>query len=80
MQKLKLNIDALHVASFETTPPQAQARGTVQANQDTVYCSAVTACYCHSSGFSFTCQDTNTDTIPDPEGPQISQVTCTHAN
>lgn len=80
MQKLKLNLEALSVDSFETTRGQAMVRGTVQANQGSAQCSAVTACYCQSTIFSFSCQDANTDTIPDPEGPRISQFTCTHEN
>lgn len=79
MHKLKLDLDTLRVDSFHTAQAPAE-RGTVQANQDTLQCSAVTACYCNSTIFSWSCQDANTDTIPDPEGPRISQFTCTHEN
>ena len=32
MQKLKLDLDALEVASFEAEPRQVEARGTVDAH------------------------------------------------
>lgn len=79
MQKLKLDLDTLKVDSFQTAQTSGM-RGTVQANQNSYNCSAVTACNCPSTIFSMTCVDANTDTIPDPEGPRISQFTCTHEN
>ena len=80
MQKLKLDLDSLHVDSFETSHASATPRGTVEANQDSAYCSAATACNCNSTIFTWSCQDANTDTIPDGEGPRISQISCTHEN
>lgn len=79
MQKLKLDLDTLRVDSFQTAQTAAE-RGTVQANQDSYNCSAATACNCNSTIFSWSCQDANTDTIPDGEGPRHSQFTCTHEN
>lgn len=79
MQKLKLDLDTLNVESFQTAQTPEE-RGTVQGNQDSYYCSAATACNCNSTIFTWSCQDANTDTIPDGEGPRISQIGCTNEN
>jgi hypothetical protein len=80
MQKLKLNLESLNVDSFETTRGGASLQGTVQGHQDTLNCSAVTACNCNSTIYSWSCVDANTDTIPDPEGPRRTQFACTNEN
>ena len=79
MRKLKLDLEALHVDSFHTARAPV-ARGTVRGNQDSLYCSAATACNCNSTIFTWSCADTNTDTIPDGEGPRHTQISCTHEN
>lgn len=45
MEKLKLEIEALEVTTFEATPRDAEPRGTVDGRMATPYpCSAIDAC------------------------------------
>jgi hypothetical protein len=47
MKKIRLNLDALSVESFDTTAAEAKARGTVHGNAESfqVYCSDGSTCY-----------------------------------
>jgi len=72
MSKLKLDLDALDVNSFETVSSIGE-RGTVWAHDatrlaDSCGCPALTdgcSLYCGGTNTTPTGQDTNTDTIPD---------------
>ena len=63
MKKLSLDLDNLHVDSFEVTPDAEPRRGTVEAHNFTDYygitCAAPSIC---SGGYSDDCNGTGTDT------------------
>jgi hypothetical protein len=67
MQKLKLNLESLHVDSFETASAEP-ARGTVQGHDATQLADSC-GCPPQSNGCTVYCGDRNTNTIPDENEP-----------
>jgi hypothetical protein len=65
MKKLKLDLNSLQVASFETASAEP-ARGTVQGHDFT---QLADTCDCPpaSGGCTYYCGDRNTNTIPDKD-------------
>lgn len=55
MKKLKLDLDALNVDSFQTLRPVRSSGGTVHANGE----SEITVCGCQNTVFTGRCLDTN---------------------
>ena len=69
MRKLKLDVGALRVQSFDALPGRGRAAGTVRANEGTADCSGEESC-----GYLTLCQDTCfcADTSPRPSCEECS--------